>query len=114
MRAVLSKLAEQIEHFGRNVLVEGALKSHPDVFDAVVIGVPDVVLGQQVAALIQPRPDRTPDLDELTAHLRRLVAGYKVPRTVWLVDEIVRTPSGKADYRWAHRYAETHLSQAAT
>ncbi|HEX8632435.1 MAG TPA: acyl-CoA synthetase, partial [Catenuloplanes sp.] len=93
--------------------VEGALKSYPDVFDALVIGVADPVLGQRVAALIQPRPGRTPDLAALAAYLRQQIAGYKVPRTIWLVDEITRTPSGKADYRWAHRYAQQHLSQAA-
>ena len=86
--------------------VENALKAHPDVFDAIVIGVPDPRLGQQVAALIQPRVDRTPDLTELEAHVRTLIAGYKVPRTVWLVDRIYRTPSGKPDYGWARRYAE--------
>jgi 3-oxocholest-4-en-26-oate---CoA ligase len=85
--------------------VEGALKAHPDVFDAIVIGIPDERLGQQVAALIQPRPGHTPDLAELDAHVRTQIAGYKVPRTVWLVEQITRTPSGKPDYAWAHRYA---------
>src|SRR5512146_2086783 len=84
--------------------VEGALKTHPDVFDALVIGVPDDRLGQRVAALIQPRPGAKVDLAAVEDHLRHLVAGYKVPRAVWLVDEISRTISGKADYRWAHRY----------
>jgi acyl-CoA synthetase (AMP-forming)/AMP-acid ligase II len=91
--------------------VEGALKSHPDVFDAIVIGLPDETLGQRVAALVQAREGRTPDPADLEAHVRREVAGYKVPRTVWLVEEITRTPSGKADYRWAHRYAEEHATE---
>jgi acyl-CoA synthetase (AMP-forming)/AMP-acid ligase II len=86
--------------------VEGALKSHPDVFDVLVIGVPDERLGQRVAALVQPRRGATLDLAALEAHVRELVAGYKVPRTVWLVDEIGRLPTGKPDYTWAHRYAE--------
>ncbi|MDI6097382.1 acyl-CoA synthetase [Actinoplanes sp. NEAU-A12] len=84
--------------------VEGALKSHPDVFDALVIGVPDDLLGQKVAALVQPRPSAVLDLSELDAHVRQRIAGYKVPRSVWLVDRIARTISGKADYRWAHTY----------
>ena len=85
--------------------VEGALKSHAAVFDALVIGVPDDVLGQRVAALVQPREGRDVDLAALEAHLRRQIAGYKVPRSVWLVDAIRRAPSGKPDYTWARRYA---------
>src|SRR5258708_20041256 len=73
--------------------VEGALKSHDDVFDALVIGVPDARLGQRVGALVQPREGRTVDLTALEAHVRRQVAGYKVPRSVWLVDGIGRPPS---------------------
>ncbi|MCU7728033.1 acyl-CoA synthetase [Actinoplanes sp. KI2] len=88
--------------------VEGALKTHPDVFDALVIGLPDDRLGQRVAALIQPRPGARVDLVAVEEHLRHQVAGYKVPRAVWLVAEISRTISGKADYRWAHEYAASH------
>jgi acyl-CoA synthetase (AMP-forming)/AMP-acid ligase II len=84
--------------------VEGALKAHPDVFDALVIGVPDDLLGQKVAALVQPRPAAALNLSELDTHVRQRIAGYKVPRAVWLVDRINRTISGKADYRWAHSY----------
>src|SRR5204863_3909283 len=76
--------------------VEGALKAHPDVFDALVIGVPDPRLGQHVAALVQLRSGRTVELADLDKHVRTMIAGYKVPRTVWLVDQIHRTPSGKA------------------
>ncbi|HEV2241165.1 MAG TPA: acyl-CoA synthetase [Streptosporangiaceae bacterium] len=92
--------------------VEGALKSHDDVFDALVIGVPDARLGQRVGALVQPRDGRDVDLAALEAHVRRLVAGYKVPRSVWLVDAITRSPSGKPDYGWARRYAEDRPASA--
>jgi len=92
--------------------VEGALKSHPDVFDALVIGLPDERLGQRVAALIQPREDSRPDLAEVERHVRGRIAGYKVPRAMWLVDGIARTISGKADYRWAHQYAAGHPAEA--
>jgi acyl-CoA synthetase (AMP-forming)/AMP-acid ligase II len=88
--------------------VEGALKSHDDVFDALVIGVPDDLLGQRVAALVQPREGRTLDLAALEAHLRGQIAGYKVPRSIWLVDSIGRTAAGKADYGWARKYADEH------
>ena len=85
--------------------VEAALKSHPDVFDALVIGVPDDRLGQRVAAIVQFREGRSPQLSDVEGHVRTRVAGYKVPRTVWVVDAIGRTPSGKADYRWAKAFA---------
>jgi acyl-CoA synthetase (AMP-forming)/AMP-acid ligase II len=70
--------------------------------------VPDERLGQRVAALVQPRSGATLDLAALDTHVRGLVAGYKVPRTLWLVDEIGRLPTGKPDYQWAHRHAEQH------
>jgi 3-oxocholest-4-en-26-oate---CoA ligase len=88
--------------------VEGALKAHPDIFDAIVVGVPDERLGQRVGALIQPRSGRTLDFADLETHLRGLIAGYKVPRSIWLVDRVDRAPSGKPDYGWARRYAEEH------
>ncbi|WP_433794938.1 acyl-CoA synthetase [Actinoplanes sp. CA-252034] len=88
--------------------VEGALKAHPDVFDALVIGAADDLLGQRVVALVQPRPGTAPDLGELDTHVRQRIAGYKAPRGVWLVDRINRTISGKADYRWAHSHVKEH------
>jgi 3-oxocholest-4-en-26-oate---CoA ligase len=81
--------------------VEGALKQHPAVFDAVVVGVPDPLWGQQVAAIVQQREGRELALEDLIAHCRRSLARYKVPRRLQLVDEVVRHPSGKPDYRWA-------------
>lgn len=81
--------------------VEAALKGHPDVFDALVVGVPDERFGQHVAAVVQPREGTRPTLAELDAHVRTEIAGYKVPRSLWLVDEVKRSPAGKPDYRWA-------------
>jgi len=92
--------------------VEGALKSFGSVFDAVVIGVPDDRLGQRVAALVQPRDGQSVDLAALESHLRTQIAGYKVPRSIWLVGQVARTLAGKADYRWAHNYAEEQLAAA--
>ncbi len=85
--------------------VEAALKAHPAVFDAVVVGVPDERWGERVAAVIETRPGRTVTLDELDSHARAHVAGYKVPRELHLVDKIERSPSGKPDYPWAKRIA---------
>lgn len=82
--------------------VEGALKQHPDVFDALVVGVPDSRWGERVTALVQARAGaRAPALSELVAHCKTLIAGYKVPRALHLVTEMKRSPAGKADYPWA-------------
>jgi acyl-CoA synthetase (AMP-forming)/AMP-acid ligase II len=87
--------------------VEQALKAHDAVFDAVVVGVADDRWGQKVAAVIQVRDDREqPSLADLDAHCRDFVAGYKIPRELHVVDEIVRSPSGKPDYPWAKELAQ--------
>jgi acyl-CoA synthetase (AMP-forming)/AMP-acid ligase II len=85
--------------------VELALKSHPAVFDVVVVGVPDERWGERVAAVVKARPDHAPTVEELAEHARTTIAAYKVPKEVHLVDEIQRSPSGKADYRWAKSIA---------
>jgi acyl-CoA synthetase (AMP-forming)/AMP-acid ligase II len=89
--------------------VEGALKSHPKVFDAIVVGVPDDRWGQKVVAVVQARPGEQPTLEELDVHCRQHIAGYKVPRGLHLVGEIQRQPSGKPDYPWAKAVAEKAL-----
>lgn len=86
--------------------VEAALKGHPDVFDALVVGVPDPRYGQHVAAVVQARPGTRPTLAELDRFVRSEIAGYKVPRSLWLVDEVKRSPAGKPDYRWAKEQTE--------
>ncbi len=86
--------------------VEAALKGHPDVFDALVVGVPDPRYGQHVAAVVQARPGCRPSLAELDSFVRSEIAGYKVPRSLWLVDEVKRSPAGKPDYRWAKDVTE--------
>ena len=85
--------------------VEAALKAHPAVFDAVVVGVPNERWGEQVAAVVEVRPDHAVTLEELDEHSRLHVAGYKVPREVHFVAKIERSPSGKPDYRWAKAVA---------
>ncbi|OBH76052.1 acyl-CoA synthetase [Mycobacterium scrofulaceum] len=86
--------------------VEAALKGHPDVFDALVVGVPDPRYGQHVAAVVQARPGTRPTLAELDRFVRSEIAGYKVPRSLWLVEEVKRSPAGKPDYRWAKEQTE--------
>lgn len=85
--------------------VEQALKDHPAVFDCLVVGVPDERWGQKVAAVVQFRDGQDASLEDLANHARRFIAGYKVPRELHVVDEIVRSPSGKPDYPWATKLA---------
>lgn len=88
--------------------VEQALKSHPDVYDALVAGVPDVRWGNHVAAVVQLRSGAVrPSLDEIQTHCRTHLAGYKIPRQLVIAESIQRSPSGKADYRWAREVAVT-------
>jgi 3-oxocholest-4-en-26-oate---CoA ligase len=85
--------------------VESVIKSHPDAYDAVVVGVPDERWGERVAAVVEPREGATPTLEALQAHCRTKLAGYKVPRELHLVDKVLRSPSGKPDYPWAKQLA---------
>ncbi|MEV8035311.1 acyl-CoA synthetase [Streptomyces sp. NPDC086182] len=86
--------------------VEQALKSHPDVYDALVAGVPDPKWGNHVAAVVQLREGAPqPSLDDIQTHCRARLAGYKIPRRLVITDFIQRSPSGKADYRWARSVA---------
>ncbi|MER7572558.1 acyl-CoA synthetase [Streptomyces sp. NPDC126514] len=86
--------------------VEQALKSHPDVYDALVAGVPDAKWGHHVAAVVQLRTGAgRPSLEDIQSHCRSHLAGYKIPRQLVVTDAIRRSPSGKADYRWAREVA---------
>jgi fatty-acyl-CoA synthase len=82
--------------------VEQALTSHPAVVDAIVVGRPHPRWGQEVVAVLAAgNGDAPPPDDELSAHCRTTVAGYKVPKAFVWVDRVRRSPSGKPDYAWA-------------
>ncbi|MEU6187156.1 acyl-CoA synthetase [Nocardia sp. NPDC047038] len=85
--------------------VEGALKTHPEIFDALVVGIEDERWGQRVVAVVQCRGESRPTLEELRPMLTQEIAPYKLPRSLWFVDEIKRSPAGKPDYRWAKEQA---------
>jgi 3-oxocholest-4-en-26-oate---CoA ligase len=86
--------------------VERALRENPDVADVVVVGAPHWRFGEQVVALVQVRPGRKLDPEELRIACRERLADYKVPRLVVETDAVTRSPAGKADYRWARAVAE--------
>ena len=76
--------------------VEAALFEHPAVTDAAVIGIPDPVLGEEVAAVVHTAPGATVTEDELREHVRARLAAFKVPTRIWFLDEpLPRNPAGK-------------------
>jgi acyl-CoA synthetase (AMP-forming)/AMP-acid ligase II len=116
-RARLTEAGE-IELFGRDSVtinsggekifaeeVEQALAHHPDVFDVVVAGRPSDQWGNEVVAIVQCREGVDPDEDSLLAEASSHIARYKLPKAFVFVDSVVRSPSGKADYRWAKEQA---------
>ena len=82
--------------------VEAAVKAHPDVYDAVVVGLPDERFGERVAAVVRMRDGASPlALEPLQDHCRGRIAGYKVPRELLLVEEVPLTAAGKPDAKAA-------------
>jgi acyl-CoA synthetase (AMP-forming)/AMP-acid ligase II len=85
--------------------VEEALKAHPDIIDALVVGVPDPRFGSKVAAVFNTRHNKQLSLEHVQEHCRKHVAGYKIPRQITITETVSRMPSGKPDYKWAEEIA---------
>ena len=85
--------------------VESAIKAHPDVYDCVVAGRPSERWGNEVVAVVRMRNGCTADEAALVAEAGRHIARYKLPKAFVFVEDVVRSPSGKADYRWANQIA---------
>jgi fatty-acyl-CoA synthase len=81
--------------------VERAIAGHTAVHDVVVVGRPSERWGQEVVALVELSPGAAASADDIVAHAGRHIARYKLPKDVLFLDAIQRSPSGKADYRWA-------------
>jgi long-chain acyl-CoA synthetase len=96
---VVDRLKDVVIRGGENVYcaeVEAVLFEHPDVEDVAVIGLPDELLGEQVAAVVQPRPGTSPHADDLRAFVAGRIARFKVPGEILFRDEpLPRTPTGK-------------------
>jgi 3-oxocholest-4-en-26-oate---CoA ligase len=90
--------------------VEMAVKSHPAVYDCLVVGVPDEKYGQSVAAVVELREGTTLELDELRDFLRAHLSGYKLPRSLTVVPQIPRNATGKAQYPAAKEMALAHAA----
>jgi fatty-acyl-CoA synthase len=85
--------------------VEEAFKAHPDIFDCLVVGVPDPRFGERVTAVLSLCEGRAFDEAAVLDFARARVAGYKLPRRVIVVGRVQRAPNGKADYKWAKQAA---------
>ncbi len=88
--------AEEVEH---------ALKLHPSVYDAVVCGRPSERWGQEVVAIVSLRAGEVVAVADLLAACAKHIARFKLPKAVLFREQVVRSPSGKADYRWAREQA---------
>jgi len=75
--------------------IEEVMYAHKGVLECAVIGVPDEVRGEEVLAVVAPKPDVTLDLDELAEFAAARLARYKLPRRYELRDELPKTPTGK-------------------
>jgi len=94
--------------------VEEALKTHPGVRDAVVVGVPDPRFGERICAVVEPDPaGGVLTLEDLAAHVRARLAAYKAPRELVVVDSIGRAPNGKVDYKASRERALASLGVGA-
>lgn len=85
--------------------VEEAVRRYAAVQDVLVVGLPDERWGQRVAAVIELAPGAEFDAAELDGICREHLAGYKTPRSVFVAEKVLRSPAGKADYRWAKDFA---------
>jgi acyl-CoA synthetase (AMP-forming)/AMP-acid ligase II len=90
--------------------VEEAVKKHPAVQDAIVVGVPDEKFGEAITALVSFRPGESASPDEIVATVKANLSAFKAPRHVLVVDEVSRGPNGKADYAGAKRIATERVA----
>jgi len=92
--------------------VEEVLKTHPEVADALVVGLPDEKWGQAVTAVVQLDDPASQDEAAMRAFVRERLAGYKVPKRILAVSRMFRAPNGKADYKAAAAWAADRLADA--
>jgi acyl-CoA synthetase (AMP-forming)/AMP-acid ligase II len=94
--------------------VESTVVSHPGVYDVLVVGLPDPRWGSKVVAVLATVSGASPTPEALDAHCRAHLAGYKVPKDWVFVEQVQRSPSGKADYAWANQAAAGALDAAGS
>ncbi|EWT02249.1 acyl-CoA synthetase [Intrasporangium oryzae NRRL B-24470] len=95
---IVDRKKDMIIRGGLNVYpreVEEVLYTHPDVLEAAVVGVPDELMGEEVAAAVALRPGSTTTVEEIQQYVKDRIAAYKYPRHIWRVDELPKGPTGK-------------------
>ena len=89
--------------------VEEAIKRNDEVFDCLVVGLPDEKFGQKVIAVVSLVKDADISETKLIEATREFIAGYKLPKGIIFKDVVQRAPNGKADYKWAKDIANENL-----
>jgi long-chain acyl-CoA synthetase len=95
---IVDRKKDMILRGGMNVYpreVEEVIYTHPDVVEVAVVGMPDDLLGEQVGAAVTLREGSTATADDIIEFTKERIAAYKYPRTVWVVDELPKGPTGK-------------------
>lgn len=113
---VRSRKKDMIKSGGENVFVaevETVLRTHPDIDDCLVFGTSDAVMGEAVAAVIQPRKGANLTTAEVQNHCKRHIASYKKPRYVVFMDDMGRDDAGKVRKRDIEAFFDAHKEQAA-
>ena len=90
--------------------VEEAIKKHPNVYDCLVVGLQDDKYGQRVVAIASLEENSALEEGELIDFTREQLSGYKLPKQILFVEEVMRAPNGKANYKWAKNEAQKNLS----
>ena len=112
---IADRRTDMIVSGGANIYpaeIEAALTEHPDVVDAVVVGLPDPEWGRRVAAVLQLRRPGCVSEDALHAHCRERLAAYKVPKVYDIVERLPRSESGKLNRNSVAAECEARLSAA--
>jgi len=91
--------------------VEEALKKNGNVFDCLVVGLPDKRFGQKVVAVVSTVDNKIVEANGLIEDTRSILAAYKLPKSIIFTDEVQRAPNGKANYKWAKSYAQENLAK---
>lgn len=113
---VRSRKKDMIKSGGENVFVaevENVLRTHPAIDDCLVFGTSDSVMGEAVAAVIQPLPGSNLTAAEVQSHCKRFIASYKKPRYIVFMDDLGRDDAGKVRKADVVAYFDERKEQAA-